>query len=115
MNGEIYSCGSNRHGELGYYSDYSDYTPILVPNFKHLRVTQIAAGTNYSLALSFGDVYYFGDVPKLTKNHGNYNPTKLKAQHKIVSVICSNDNYPTSYILREKEKFYRNILRFEEE
>lgn len=57
--GEVFSCGSNRHGQLGYAVD-SQPTPRRVSSLRQ-RVVAVAAASKHSVAVTAGgDVYTWG-------------------------------------------------------
>lgn len=57
--GEVFTCGSNRHGQLGYAVD-SQPTPRRVSSLRQ-RVVSVAAANKHSVAVTVGgDVYTWG-------------------------------------------------------
>ncbi|KAI8068615.1 regulator of chromosome condensation 1/beta-lactamase-inhibitor protein II [Gongronella butleri] len=60
--GKLFSWGSNDHGALGRATvDADSFTPRPVQGLSKVSVTQIAAGSSFSMALgSKGEVYFWG-------------------------------------------------------
>ena len=67
--GQVYSWGSNIHGELGVDENDQNFdeieimrTPILIKNLENIKIKIISCGEVHSLALSEnGDIYSWGD------------------------------------------------------
>ena len=59
INGTIYACGFNNHGELGLGDIDDKNTPTLISDVNN--IINVSCGNYHSLALtSYGDVYAFG-------------------------------------------------------
>lgn len=71
--GEVYSCGSNTHGQLGLGDTLDRPTPKKVAWFASVgRVVQIAAGASYTFAVTDnGTVYSFGSCTNFCLGHGD--------------------------------------------
>ncbi|KAM0946901.1 putative regulator of chromosome condensation 1/beta-lactamase-inhibitor protein II [Dioscorea sansibarensis] len=71
--GEVYSCGSNTHGQLGLGDTLDRPTPRNVAWFASVgRVVQIAAGASYTFAVTDnGTVYSFGSCTNFCLGHGD--------------------------------------------
>ena len=67
VNGDVYSCGSNSSGQLGFTDISSVYEPRLVDGLKAAKskVVQAVCGSNHTVVLfANGAVYSFGDGKK---------------------------------------------------
>ncbi|KAG6536812.1 hypothetical protein ZIOFF_001881 [Zingiber officinale] len=66
LQGQVYTCGSNEHGQLG-HGDTSDRpVPTVIELFEEQghHIVQIAAGASYTLAVTDdGTVHSFGSAP----------------------------------------------------
>lgn len=64
-NGEIYSCGKNAAGELGRGAvSQSESVPAAVDGLKDVKIKQVEAGGQHTLALTAdGNVYSWGMQP----------------------------------------------------
>lgn len=51
-NGDLYSWGSGRHGQLGHGDLVSEKHPKVIESLQGIRVTSAACGTSFSIALS---------------------------------------------------------------
>ncbi|KAJ8319767.1 hypothetical protein KUTeg_001354 [Tegillarca granosa] len=63
-NGEVYTCGENKHGQLGIGSLEPQYIydPVHLQFFSDKSITDIGCGTHHSAAVtSTGQVYCWGD------------------------------------------------------
>ncbi|XP_078427428.1 regulator of chromosome condensation (RCC1) family protein isoform X2 [Wolffia australiana] len=72
--GEVYTCGTNSHGQLGHGDNVDRPTPTRVEAFMGLGrgVAQIAAGSNYTLALARdGSLFSFGSSANFCVAHGD--------------------------------------------
>ncbi|XP_020096036.1 ultraviolet-B receptor UVR8 [Ananas comosus] len=71
--GQVYTCGSNTHGQLGHGDTVDRPTPRLVELFKDLgHVAQVAAGASYTFAVTDdGTVYSFGSCTNFCLGHGD--------------------------------------------
>ncbi|GJJ75874.1 hypothetical protein EMPS_08232 [Entomortierella parvispora] len=60
-NGDLYSWGSGRHGQLGHGDLVSEEHPKVIESLQGIRITSAACGSSFSIVLSeTGDVYTFG-------------------------------------------------------
>ncbi|KAI8052143.1 regulator of chromosome condensation 1/beta-lactamase-inhibitor protein II [Syncephalis plumigaleata] len=60
-NGDLYSWGSNRFGQLGHGDTQDRCEPCLVESLHGIKVVEIACGTFHSAVITeFGDLYTFG-------------------------------------------------------
>lgn len=59
--GEVLSCGVGEYGRLGAGVSKDTYVPASLDSLENVKIVQVAAGTNHSLALSAdGEVYSWG-------------------------------------------------------
>lgn len=72
QNGQVYTCGTNGHGQLGHGDTVDQPTPKLVELLDCLgSIVQIAAGPSYALAVSNdGTLYSFGSGTNFCLGHG---------------------------------------------
>ncbi|KAJ7948629.1 Regulator of chromosome condensation (RCC1) family protein [Quillaja saponaria] len=70
--GQVYTCGTNTHGQLGHGDSQDRPTPRIVELHEEVgSVVQIAAGPSYVLALTDnGAVYSFGSGANFCLGHG---------------------------------------------
>lgn len=70
--GQVYTCGTNAHGQLGHGDTLDRPTPKLVELLDCLgSIVQIAAGPSYALAVSSdGTLYSFGSGTNFCLGHG---------------------------------------------
>lgn len=70
--GQVYTCGSNTHGQLGHGDTLDRPTPKIVEVLEGVgSVVQIAAGPSYVLAVTdSGAVYSFGSGSNFCLGHG---------------------------------------------
>ncbi|KAG5235505.1 ultraviolet-B receptor UVR [Salix suchowensis] len=73
--GELYTCGTNTHGQLGHGDTLDRPTPKIIEPLKGGgSVVQIAAGPSYVLAVTdIGAVYSFGSGSNFCLGHGEQN------------------------------------------
>lgn len=71
--GQVYTCGSNTHGQLGHGDTVDRPTPRVVELFKDLgHVVQVAAGASYTFAVTDdGTVHSFGSCTNFCLGHGD--------------------------------------------
>ncbi|EEE67116.1 hypothetical protein OsJ_24138 [Oryza sativa Japonica Group] len=71
--GQVYTCGSNTHGQLGHGDTIDRATPKIVELFEGLApVVQVAAGASYTFAVTDdGTVYSFGSCTNFCLGHGD--------------------------------------------
>ncbi|CAL9204368.1 ultraviolet-B receptor UVR8-like [Musa acuminata AAA Group] len=71
--GQVYTCGSNAHGQLGHGDTLDRPTPRKIELFEGLgHVVQIAAGASYAFAVTDdGVVHSFGSCTNFCLGHGN--------------------------------------------
>ncbi|KAF5730663.1 E3 ubiquitin-protein ligase HERC2-like isoform X2 [Tripterygium wilfordii] len=72
IQGQVYTCGSNTHGQLGHGDTSDQPTPKVVKLLEGVgSVVQIAAGPSYVLAvMNNGVVYSFGSGSNFCLGHG---------------------------------------------
>lgn len=72
MQGHVYTCGSNTHGQLGHNDTLDRPTPKSIALLEEVGpVAQIAAGPSYVLAVTCnGAVYSFGSGSNFCLGHG---------------------------------------------
>lgn len=72
-NGQVYTCGSNTHGQLGHGDTIDRAAPKIVDFFKGTsRVVQVAAGASYTFAVTDdGTVHSFGSCTNFCLGHGD--------------------------------------------
>lgn len=70
--GQVYTCGSNTHGQLGHGDTLDRPTPKIVEVLEGVgSVVQITAGPSYVLAVTdSGAVYSFGSGSNFCLGHG---------------------------------------------
>jgi alpha-tubulin suppressor-like RCC1 family protein len=70
--GQLYTCGTNTHGQLGHFDTQDRPTPKIIELLEGVvSVVQIAAGPSYVLAVTDnGVVYSFGSGSNLCLGHG---------------------------------------------
>uniref|UniRef100_K1R9I4 Alsin n=1 Tax=Magallana gigas TaxID=29159 RepID=K1R9I4_MAGGI len=64
LDGRLFSCGSNVHGQLGVITGDKDqaYDPVQVSGLSDVQIKDVACGCNHSAAVSrLGQVYCWGD------------------------------------------------------
>ncbi|CAN6461826.1 unnamed protein product [Victoria cruziana] len=84
--GQVYTCGSNSHGQLGHGDTIDRPTPKRVELFDDFgSVVQVAAGTSYALAVTEdGVVYSFGYGSNFCLGHGDqHNELRPRAIHSF--------------------------------
>ncbi|XP_072985908.1 ultraviolet-B receptor UVR8-like [Typha latifolia] len=71
--GQVYTCGSNAHGQLGHGDTMDRPTPRIVELFDGLgHVVQVAAGASYTFAVTDdGTVHSFGSCTNFCLGHGD--------------------------------------------
>ena len=71
--GQVYTCGSNTHGQLGHGDTTDRATPKLIELFEGpTQVVQIAAGASYTFAVTDdGTVHSFGSCTNFCLGHGD--------------------------------------------
>ncbi|KAL8237873.1 hypothetical protein R6Q59_018954 [Mikania micrantha] len=94
-NGQVYTCGTSGHGQLGHGDTLDRPTPKLVESLVAVGpVVQIAAGPSYALAVtSDGTVYSFGSGTNFCLGHGEQhnelNPRPMQwFRRKGIHVVC---------------------------
>ncbi|WOL06044.1 ultraviolet-B receptor UVR8 [Canna indica] len=70
---QVYTCGSNTHGQLGHGDTIDRPTPRKIEQFEGLgHVVQIAAGANYTFAVTNdGTIHSFGSCTNFCLGHGD--------------------------------------------
>ncbi|CAL9154241.1 unnamed protein product [Musa hybrid cultivar] len=73
MRGQVYTCGSNAHGQLGLGDTIDRPTPRIIELFEGLgQVVQIAAGASYTFVVTDdGTVHSFGSCTNFCLGHGD--------------------------------------------
>ncbi|URD94920.1 Regulator of chromosome condensation (RCC1) repeat [Musa troglodytarum] len=73
MRGQVYTCGSNAHGQLGLGDTVDRPTPRIIELFEGLgHVVQIAAGASYTFVVTDdGTVHSFGSCTNFCLGHGD--------------------------------------------
>ncbi|CAD5170601.1 unnamed protein product [Musa acuminata subsp. malaccensis] len=73
MQGQIYTCGSNTHGQLGHGDTVDRPTPRNIEYFEGLgHVVQISAGASYTFAVTYdGRIHSFGSCNNFCLGHGD--------------------------------------------
>ena len=71
--GQVYTCGSNTHGQLGHGDTIDKATPKIIELFEGpTQVVQIAAGASYTFAVTDdGTVHSFGSCTNFCLGHGD--------------------------------------------
>ncbi|GJN07527.1 hypothetical protein PR202_ga25365 [Eleusine coracana subsp. coracana] len=71
--GQVYTCGSNTHGQLGHGDTIDRATPKMVELFEgSSQVVQVAAGASYTFAVTDdGTVHSFGSCSNFCLGHGD--------------------------------------------
>ncbi|CAL5065688.1 unnamed protein product [Urochloa decumbens] len=71
--GQVYTCGSNTHGQLGHGDTIDRATPKIIALFEGpTQVVQIAAGASYTFAVTDdGTVHSFGSCTNFCLGHGD--------------------------------------------
>ncbi|OEL23085.1 hypothetical protein BAE44_0015896, partial [Dichanthelium oligosanthes] len=71
--GQVYTCGSNRHGQLGHGDTIDRAVPKIIELFEGpADVVQIAAGASYTFAvIDDGTVHSFGSCTNFFLGHGD--------------------------------------------
>ncbi|KAF3335599.1 ultraviolet-B receptor UVR8 isoform X1 [Carex littledalei] len=77
--GQVYTCGSNTHGQLGHGDTLDRSEPKLVSLFEGLgRVVQVAAGASYTFSVTDdGVVHSFGSCTNFCLGHGDQHDVLL--------------------------------------
>ncbi|XP_061191320.1 probable E3 ubiquitin-protein ligase HERC4 [Saccostrea echinata] len=97
--GELYSCGSNEHGELGHSKPRSKAE--LVTSLSSMHVTQAKAGSGYSVVITTaGEVFSWGrnDTGQLGRgklsNEEQRKPKLIKtlAVYTVVQISCGSSH-----------------------
>ncbi|XP_009398507.2 ultraviolet-B receptor UVR8 [Musa acuminata AAA Group] len=73
VRGQVYTCGSNAHGQLGLGDTIDRPTPRIIELFEGLgQVVQIAAGASYTFVVTDdGTVHSFGSCTNFCLGHGD--------------------------------------------
>lgn len=71
--GQVYTCGSNTHGQLGHGDTIDRATPNIIELFEgSTQVVQVAAGASYTFAVTDdGTVHSFGSCTNFCLGHGH--------------------------------------------
>ena len=87
MDGEIYGCGDNEFGQLGFTNKRFQFDVILIPNHP-LDILELCCGSYHSLLLdSLGIVYAAGMIKYGSLGHGHNDPKKkFKQWEKIPNI-----------------------------
>ena len=108
--GEVWSCGSNRHGQLGYDCTVTSY-PQKINGLtgNSVKIKMCASGHSHSLLLNTaGIVYafgrnYFGECGLNTNDRKIVLPTMIELDEKIDNIKCGARH---SYMKSEKETHF---------
>ncbi|KAH3849775.1 serine/threonine-protein kinase Nek8-like [Dreissena polymorpha] len=61
VDGELYTCGANQFGQLGYQTDFNSKQAGLVSTVKDRKITMVACGDTFTVAVSQdAEVFSFG-------------------------------------------------------
>eukprot|EP01124_Arcella_intermedia_P027838 TRINITY_DN5535_c0_g1_i1.p1 TRINITY_DN5535_c0_g1~~TRINITY_DN5535_c0_g1_i1.p1 ORF type:complete len:709 (-),score=152.40 TRINITY_DN5535_c0_g1_i1:15-2141(-) len=108
--GSIYTCGSNRDGQLGHGDDDTDLVvPLKVRFSTPERITKISCGGDHSLVLNEdGEVHSWGSNEFGQLGHGHllplHEPKKLSVDEKIVHI--SGGGFGHSFLIAESGNIY---------
>jgi alpha-tubulin suppressor-like RCC1 family protein len=93
--GQVYTCGSNTHGQLGHGDTTDRATPKMVELFEGSgQVVQVAAGASYTFAvIDDGTVHSFGSCTNFCLGHGDQHdelrPRAMQSfKRRNIHVIC---------------------------
>jgi alpha-tubulin suppressor-like RCC1 family protein len=91
----LFSFGRNNYGQLGIGNQIDQCTPQVISSLKHIRIVQIACGSEHSLVLTEnGEVFSWGWSEHGQLGHGNTQsltiPTQIKffAGHKVLRIYA---------------------------
>ncbi|KAG6474886.1 ultraviolet-B receptor UVR8-like [Zingiber officinale] len=73
VQGQVFTCGSNAHGQLGHGDTIDRSTPKIIEFFEELgQVFQVAAGASYTFSVTEdGIVHSFGSCTNFCLGHGD--------------------------------------------
>lgn len=73
VQGQVFTCGSNAHGQLGHGDTIDRSTPKIIESFEELgQVVQVAAGASYTFSVTEdGTVHSFGSCTNFCLGHGD--------------------------------------------
>ena len=57
MDGQLYTCGANQFGQLGYQTDFNSKQAGQVVILQDQRITMVACGDTFTVAVSEGRLY----------------------------------------------------------
>lgn len=98
VNGDVYSCGSNSSGQLGFESSSSVYEPQIVQGLgaASSKVVQAVCGSNHTVVLfANGAVYSFGDGKKGqlgTNAERSSEPTLVKMNTDVTGLSAAGES-----------------------
>jgi hypothetical protein len=85
--GELLSCGTYSSGQLGLGEEKDQATPKVVSCLSHVKIIQISAGEEFSLALTAeGRVFSFGKNDSGQLGHGDTNLRRIPEEIKTIPV-----------------------------
>ena len=106
--GEVYSFGNGRMGQLGHGDSNSQLLPKRVEGLQGRRVTQISAGRQHALALTEnGRVYAWGNGEFNRTGHGcpsNQRVPKLVEAVRSKTIIEVSAGYCSSAVMTDRGK-----------
>lgn len=56
VDGQLYTCGANQFGQLGYQTDFNSKQACQVLTLQGQRITMVACGDTFTVAVSEGMV-----------------------------------------------------------
>ncbi|KAL4236853.1 Serine/threonine-protein kinase Nek8 [Mactra antiquata] len=98
VDGELYTCGANQFGQLGYQTDFNSKQAGQVLTLKDYKIQHVACGDTFTVAVSQdGEVFSFGksargrlgrsDTDTMTPKPVNITSDEL---YSVVSISCSH-------------------------
>ena len=57
MDGQLYTCGANQFGQLGYQTDFNSKQAGQVATLKDQRIIMVACGDTFTVAVSEGRLH----------------------------------------------------------
>jgi alpha-tubulin suppressor-like RCC1 family protein len=112
--GQVYSCGQNRYGQLG-FNDGGFSTPILISSLSGINIVKVAAGYNHSLFLTnLGEVYGCGNNTNgaigINDNNNIYLPRKIETLNIIKDIYANNSLFYTGDPTGESSIFISKLV-----